>query len=167
MAWKGPGYTTVSHRCTFHPHVLTALPLLCHNNGSLGVLSQPSKKTWIHTAPPHGFCQPSCHQEGETAASFHVRLRELVKFGNVYIFSGIKSKLLVDMQYTTEIHNLSWVSSAISSFLGILSTNRELPFQEKPAQSWVDGLDSWILHWSTFTDTTASLSSCIWIICKS
>lgn len=46
------------------------------------------------------------------------------------------------MQYTTEIHNLSWVSSAISSFLGILSTNRELPFQEKPAQSWMDGLDS-------------------------
>lgn len=29
---------------------------------------------------------------------------ELVKFGNVYIFSGIKSKLLVDMQYTTEMH---------------------------------------------------------------
>lgn len=46
----------------------------------------------------------SYHQEGEIAASYHVRLVELVKFGNVNIFSGIKSKILFDMQYTTEIH---------------------------------------------------------------
>lgn len=40
----------------------------------------------------------------------------MVKFGNMYIFSGIKSKLLVDMQYTTEIHKYITIHGSVLPF---------------------------------------------------